>query len=379
MSENAAESRENSHLTKALAMRERTRQAREAFDAHNPEAALPSAASDASGRSPIQTAMVFCAGLGTRLRPLTAHFPKPAVPFFGRPLIHWTLRLLRNAGIRRLAVNTHHLPEVMARTVQREAEAMGFNSLGISHEPTLMDTAGGLRDARRFIGDAPFLAVNGDAFFSLDLADIARRHLMSGALATLGVAPPIPGENFRAIEADARGHIARIRGIGADRPGLVPWHFLGIHAAGPELFGFIPKEGPRDINGETYPAAIASGAFVQALPVPAGAWADLGTPERYYDACQELISGGADLSHFGSDRPGSSGKIIDEGETRSFIDGEASLGGDIRLRGAIIQGDAVIGRGAHIERSVVLPGTHIRSGKSVVNAIVWNGGAMPIP
>lgn|GEM_PF-140301 len=369
------------HLAAAVAMRRRTSAANKAFIARNQsDSRLPdeSPAADVQSSS-IRTAMIFCAGLGTRLRPLTSVFPKPAVPFFGKPLIHWTLRLLRNAGIQRVVINTHHLPDVMAQTARREAESIGFDSLSISHEPILMDTAGGLREARRFIGEDAFLAVNGDAFLSLNFADIARRHLKSGALSTLCVAPPIPGENFRAIEADPGGRIAKIRGIGRDAPGLSPWHFLGVHAACPELFSFIAPEGPRDINGETYPAAIAAGNFIQALPMPVGAWADLGTPLRYYDACQEVLSGGADLTPFGSDRPGAAGTTIDEGETRSFIDGGAVMGEDVCLKGAVIQGDAVIGRGAHIERSVILPGTHIGSGQTIADAIVWNGGAMAIP
>ena len=57
--------------------------------------------------------MVLCAGLGTRLRPLTERVPKPAVPLANLPLVRWSLALLRGVGVRRAVVNVHHLPEVM--------------------------------------------------------------------------------------------------------------------------------------------------------------------------------------------------------------------------------------------------------------------------
>ena len=70
--------------------------------------------------------MVLCAGLGTRLRPLTERLPKPAVPLCGAPLVAWTLALLRGAGVRRAVVNTHHLPREMAAAAAGAARALGL-------------------------------------------------------------------------------------------------------------------------------------------------------------------------------------------------------------------------------------------------------------
>jgi mannose-1-phosphate guanylyltransferase len=91
--------------------------------------------------------MVLCAGLGTRLRPLTARVPKPAVPVCGVPLVRWSLALLAGAGVRRAVVNVHHLPDAMAAAAGSAARALGI-ALEISREPVIAGTGGALREAR---------------------------------------------------------------------------------------------------------------------------------------------------------------------------------------------------------------------------------------
>ena len=99
---------------------------------------------------PDVVAMVLCAGLGTRLRPLTNRVPKPAVPLCGVPLVSWTLGLLAGAGVSRAVVNVHHLPDVMAAAAEAGARSAGL-PLAISREPVIAGTspARAARSARR--------------------------------------------------------------------------------------------------------------------------------------------------------------------------------------------------------------------------------------
>jgi len=76
-------------------------------------------------------AFVLAAGLGTRLRPLTDTWPKPAVPFLGTPLLRRTFAVLARAGVERVALNTHHLPEVMERVAKEEGARRGLGCLRI--------------------------------------------------------------------------------------------------------------------------------------------------------------------------------------------------------------------------------------------------------
>jgi CTP:molybdopterin cytidylyltransferase MocA len=178
-----------------------------------------SACAPARGGRPVRTAMVLCAGLGTRLRPLTLRCPKPALPFFGSPLVRASFALLAGAGVRRVVINTHHLPELMAQEAAREAARLSLD-LKISHEPVIQGTAGGLREARRLLGDEPFALLNGDAFMALDLSALLAEHQQRGNAATLAVVPMPRDEAFGAVEATQDGAMRGVAPAGRFTPGL---------------------------------------------------------------------------------------------------------------------------------------------------------------
>jgi len=107
-----------------------------------------------------ETAMVMAAGLGKRMRPLTATRPKPLVEVAGKPLIDHVFDRLIAAGIRRAVVNVHYLADALEAHLRRYA---GRIEIVISDERgRLMETGGGLVQARDLLGDAPILAVNSD-------------------------------------------------------------------------------------------------------------------------------------------------------------------------------------------------------------------------
>lgn len=103
------------------------------------------------------TAMIFAAGLGTRMGALTRDRPKPLIPVAGRPLIDYALALVRGAGIPRLVVNSHAHADQLRRYLGEAApEAL------ISHEPALLDTGGGLKAALPLTGPGPVVTLNAD-------------------------------------------------------------------------------------------------------------------------------------------------------------------------------------------------------------------------
>jgi len=119
-------------------------------------------------------AMVFAAGQGLRLRPLTDRIPKALVPVAGRPMIEYPLRLLRHYGIREIIINLHHLGE------QIEAYLGGGKKFGLeiiySREPELLDTGGGLLKAKAFLDHETFIVINTDVFIDLSLAELIAFH-----------------------------------------------------------------------------------------------------------------------------------------------------------------------------------------------------------
>ena len=107
-------------------------------------------------------AMIFAAGRGERMRPLTDSCPKPLLKVRGRPLITWHVLNLVRAGIHDIVINHSHLGHMIE-------EELGDGSrygarIVYSHEPTPLETAGGIANALHLLGDAPFLAVSGDIY-----------------------------------------------------------------------------------------------------------------------------------------------------------------------------------------------------------------------
>ncbi|MEO7497177.1 MAG: N-acetylmuramate alpha-1-phosphate uridylyltransferase MurU [Massilia sp.] len=107
-------------------------------------------------------AMIFAAGRGERMRPLTDTCPKPLLKVRGRPLITWHVLNLVRAGITEIVINHAHLGHLI------EAELGDGSKYGAtidySHEETALETAGGIAKALHLLGDAPFLAISGDIY-----------------------------------------------------------------------------------------------------------------------------------------------------------------------------------------------------------------------
>ena len=242
--------------------------------------------------------MVLCAGLGTRLRPLTARVAKPAVPVCGVPLVRFSLALLAGAGVHRAVLNVHHLPDAMAAAAAEAARTLGLE-LAVSREPVIAGTGGALREARPHLrGADAILLVNGDVLFDVDLAAALADHRASGALATMVLLPMPPGVRYAAVETDAGGAVRRIAGaFGPGGEALSPWHFSGVHVLSPALLDRVPAAPfEQDINRHVYPPLMASGA-VRGRVVE-GYWNDLGTPARYLEATFDVLSGRVPLTRF---------------------------------------------------------------------------------
>ncbi|MEZ5494418.1 MAG: nucleotidyltransferase family protein [Pseudomonadales bacterium] len=115
-------------------------------------------------------AMILAAGLGTRMRPLTDHCPKPLLDVAGKPLIVRHIERLAAAGFRELIINTAHLGQ-MIEDALGDGAAWGV-SIRYSREPQPLETAGGIVNALPLLGDAPFLVINGDIWTDFPLATL---------------------------------------------------------------------------------------------------------------------------------------------------------------------------------------------------------------
>jgi len=328
-------------------------------------------------------AMVLCAGLGTRLRPLTERWPKPALPLLGQPLFRYTLAALKRAGVAEVAINTHHLPKEMEQTAGAEA-ARAEISLRVFHEPVIQGTGGGIRGARAFLAGDPFVVWNGDILFALDLQAVLAEHRASGAVATMVLIPMPAGETYASVEVDPAGRVVRIAGRGPGAAGASPWHFTGVHVMSPAAFDFMSPSGEEDINRVVYPKMMAQGLLVRAAKVQAY-WSDLGTPARYLATQRDLLAGQVPLDAFpgaspfeGTTRQGNAWwREPGSAPTRAiagpaFIDRGALLEAGVQIGGSVYVGErARVGQGARLNRAAVLEGAQVNPGEELVDAIAW--------
>jgi mannose-1-phosphate guanylyltransferase len=299
---------------------------------------------------------ILCAGLGTRLRPLTDVVPKPAVPVAGVPLVRWSLALLAGAGARRAAVNVHHLPDVMAR-VAAEAAADAGLALAVSREPVIAGTGGALREAREHLAGADaVVVVNGDVLFDLDVGAAVAAHRASGALATMVLMEMPPGAKYATVDVDAQGAVRRIAGRGPGGPDLRALHFTGVHVLSPALLARVPAEPfELDVNRHVYPPLLEAGAVRG--HVVHGYWNDLGTPERYLAANLDVLGGRVPQARFAGVRPFAiaPSATVEEG---------ADVGPGVHAGPG-----ARLAAGCTVREAVIWAGTAIRPGERVIRAI----------
>lgn len=130
-------------------------------------------------------ALVFAAGLGNRLKPITDTVPKALVTVGGKPMLEHIILKLKDAGFTDITINIHHLGQQIIDFLQ-EKNNFGIDIHISDEREYLLDTGGGIKHAAPFLnGDEPFLVHNVDIFSNIDLKELYNRHLESKALATL--------------------------------------------------------------------------------------------------------------------------------------------------------------------------------------------------
>ena len=130
--------------------------------------------------------MIFAAGLGTRLKPITDSIPKALVEINGKPLLYYAIMSLKNAGITSIIINTHHFSQQIISYINSTNFGL---TIEISDETEeLLNTGGGLVKAKHFLnGNEPFLVYNVDIISDIDIKDMLEYHNTTKALVTLAV------------------------------------------------------------------------------------------------------------------------------------------------------------------------------------------------
>ncbi|GIX38288.1 MAG: hypothetical protein KatS3mg127_1527 [Silanimonas sp.] len=149
-------------------------------------------------------ALVFAAGKGERMRPLTDTLPKPLLPVGGKPLIAWHLEKLAALGVREVVINTSWLAHRFAPALG-DGAAWGLRLHYVYEGPEPLETGGGMLNALPWLGSAPFLAIAGDVFTDFDFARLPREPRGLAHLVMVENPPHHPQGDFR-LDHEGRLH-----------------------------------------------------------------------------------------------------------------------------------------------------------------------------
>jgi N-acetyl-alpha-D-muramate 1-phosphate uridylyltransferase len=230
----------------------------------NPDVAVP------------KTAMVMAAGLGKRMRPLTATRPKPLVEVAGKPLIDHVFDRLRAAGVARAVVNVHYLADVLEAHLRHRVRGI---EIAVSDErEQLLETGGGLAKARPLLGDDPILCVNSDNLWIdgpidaiVQLAQAWDAARMDALLLMVPLARAHGHAGQGDFHLDGQGRIVRRRAPGR----LAPFVYTGVQILNPAIITDHP-EGAFSTNLFWQRAMLAGRAYGT---VHEGLWFDVGSPQ----------------------------------------------------------------------------------------------------
>lgn len=237
-------------------------------------------------------ALLFAAGLGTRLKTYTQDKPKALVNLAGKPLLQHAIEHLKSFGINEITINVFHFAEQIIEFINQQ------NSFGIKinisdEREQLLDTGGGLKKAEVFLnGTEPILIYNVDVISNLNLIDVLNYHQQNKALATLVVRKR---ETSRYLMFDEQLQLTGWKNFSngdtiisrADTFALSqPFAFSGIHILDPRIFNLITEEGKFPIM-DLY-LRLAKDHKIIGYRDQSELWMDLGKPDQLIAAEQLL-------------------------------------------------------------------------------------------
>jgi dTDP-glucose pyrophosphorylase/CBS domain-containing protein len=222
-------------------------------------------------------AVIMAGGFGRRMLPLTERVPKPMLRVGDRPLLQRTIEHLRDAGIERVAITTHHLGQQIADHFG-DGSAYGVH-LEYVPEERPQGTAGALRLLKNF--DQTFLVINGDILTGVRFRDILAFHREHGADATVGVRRCELEVPYGVLDCDG----ARVTNL-REKPRLAFAINAGIYLLEPSVRRYIPEGRPFDMT-DLLKVLLQNGRSIVSFPI-VEYWLDIGTPADYEQSNKDL-------------------------------------------------------------------------------------------
>jgi mannose-1-phosphate guanylyltransferase len=307
-------------------------------------------------------AIVLVGGEGTRLRPLTATVPKPALTLVDRPFLAYMIEWLARHGVSEVVLACGFLPDVLREALVGEEERAGVRIRYVV-EPEPLGTAGAIRFAADALGgelEDRFLALNGDVLTDLDLTALLRAHAERDARATIALHPVEDSSAFGLVHSGPEGEVLQfLEKTGEAAPGEVN---AGMYVLERSALDLIPPGESVSIERDVFPRLVGDGLHGLLLE---GYWVDIGTPERYLEASWDILEGRVETG-VAPTAPG----IV------AAADAEVAAGASVGPR-AVLGPGCRVGAGAEVRESVLLDGCEVGEGARVSGSILSPGASVP--
>lgn len=304
-------------------------------------------------------AVIMAGGKGTRLRPLTCNLPKPMVPILEKPVMEYTIELLKSYGITEIAVTVQYLPEHIK---QYFGDGSRFGvELSYFEETTPLGTAGSIKNAEEFL-DERFIVISGDALTDFNLQDGIDFHKQKEALVTIFMKQVENPLEYGVIMTDKDDRIVRF----FEKPS---WNEVfsdtvntGIYVLEPEIFDYLEEGVPTDFSKDLFPILMKDRKPLFGYAAE-GYWSDIGNLIQYRQSHEDFLNGLINLP-----LPG-----------KEILPG-LRVGENVVIeQHAVINTPAYIGSGSTIRQhaklypySVIGSHSEIASGSSIKRSILWN-------
>jgi NDP-sugar pyrophosphorylase family protein len=306
-------------------------------------------------------AILLAGGKGTRLRPLTIHTPKPIVPIFGRPFLHYQIDLLKTVPeIDEVILSLNYQPRRI-EGVFGHGDGLGLK-INYVVEPAPLGTAGAVRYAGESL-DSTVIVFNGDVMTAVDLPAALRLHRERKAKATIVLTPVDNPSSYGLVETDDTGNVRRF--LEKPKPEEITCNTInaGIYILEPDTLDRIPKDTAWSIERSFFPSLVDRKETFVAY-IYDGYWIDIGTPAKYMLVHRDTMDGRFAAAPFaGAPRPlawVAPGARVENGAT---VEAPCYIDSDTVVKaGARIGPYTVIGRQCQVEEDAV-----------VERSIVWAG------
>lgn len=316
-------------------------------------------------------ALILAGGEGTRLRPLTLNIPKPIVPIANEPFLFWQIQAIKAAGIIDITLALNYQPSAIEK-VLGDGSRFGVH-LRYLIEPAPLGTAGAYKFAEESLGETT-LVLNGDILTDIDLKQVINQHQDLNSATTIVLTEVENPSAYGLVEYDSDKNVIRF----LEKPCAAEIEKLninsinaGIYILEPHVLQYIPDGEKYSFEYQLFPQLLESKENFRAFTSADHYWLDIGTPERYLAANQDVIGGkikNIEIKRANSFRAENSAEIDDN----SIIADGCVIQSGTQIYNSILGNKCVVGKNSVIKNSVIWANAEIGANCQISDSVIGN-------